>query len=523
MVLDIIPQTTVEYDEPLDETLSELEVLSLGALIDKYSPDELRDIGMDSLSTDEADLFDGFRRHGRDAMSGSCDFTHLDKLKARAKVRAHFDSLVETSKEPIAKTLLAEARAEAIKAKVARCHEHVLFGSCPNGHRYAKELYSGFEFCPICGKDGSPAHGRRIARWFPKVQQVESMAYIVVEHSLKNRDKYRTREQLEASGRLVTFVLSGNYEVKQRRAGGELLRQGDVARIKAKWFARGLRRKHYFGDIPVAGCASQVPPLVMLPSGIPAASQKSNIHDNVLADGGYLTGGRLKRIQGFLREAFCEPDLIVHYEYTREPARKWHWLAYVTRATFLDIDWDKHLAAELDGFRNMHSWGKWADLATHPEAAKWSLDDLAGEDKTEADGLNIVAINKLAKSICPKDGLRIVWQKPRQITELCAEQASGGTINFGGGYHELRSIKPCGHVLDSPEVADRREVERVKAKSRRQNVRYEYFEAYHSMCVVNENGSLVEVLDTGSEQDAVNFCMGKHIGLDSGGGGLYAS
>ncbi|GAI73676.1 unnamed protein product, partial [marine sediment metagenome] len=50
-------------------------------------------------------------------------------------------------------------------------------GECENGHRFAKELVCGKEWCSVCGEDGSTAHMRRFARWLPKAQQLEVMGY----------------------------------------------------------------------------------------------------------------------------------------------------------------------------------------------------------------------------------------------------------------------------------------------------------------------------------------------------------
>lgn len=499
MVVDVVEQRDVR-DDSLDDILSVDEFASLDSVVSRLSADEQAHIGFNSCDDDDEFTFDAFRVRGHDGMSGeSIEFTPADKAKAKRKVASHMALVDDSIKEQVDKIMLAEARAERVKEKVKRCHEHVTFGACPNGHRYAKELYSGFEFCPICGADGSSAHGRKIARWLPKMFQIDSMGLFVIEHSLVNRDKYRTRAALEASGRLTTEVLSGNWEVKQRRARGEMLRRGEVAEIKAGWYARALRRKHFFGDIPkvaeaeskICGSADfgMIEALVMLDFGIPASSQKSNIHENVIVDGAFILPQRLEYIKSCLREAFKEPDLIVHYGYTNEASRKWHALVYVTRATFLDIDWDKHLAAEMVGFRNMRSWGKWDG------APVWSLSELKGEDKSEADELNVEAINQLGQSLCPKDGLPIKWGKPRLMTELKAEIDAGGTVDYGGGYHELRSIRPCGHVLDNEPCADKLRGAKDRARARRGSIHYEYSVAYGSTVAVNEHGVIIEVLD----------------------------
>ncbi|GAI45337.1 unnamed protein product, partial [marine sediment metagenome] len=64
-------------------------------------------------------------------------------------------------------------------------------GECQNGHRFAKELVCGKEWCEVCGEDGSVAHLRRFARWLPKVQQLGVMGYFVFTIPQELRSKYR--------------------------------------------------------------------------------------------------------------------------------------------------------------------------------------------------------------------------------------------------------------------------------------------------------------------------------------------
>ncbi|GAH29192.1 unnamed protein product, partial [marine sediment metagenome] len=60
-----------------------------------------------------------------------------------------------------------------------KCPGYWIQGSCENGHRYAKELYCGREWCPVCGEEWSATHQRRFSRWISKATQIRTMGYFV--------------------------------------------------------------------------------------------------------------------------------------------------------------------------------------------------------------------------------------------------------------------------------------------------------------------------------------------------------
>jgi hypothetical protein len=283
------------------------------------------------------------------------------------------------------------------------------------------------------------------------------MGYFVIEWPLQSRDKLRNSSALSLAGITVKGVLSGEYELKKRRRAGTITNK-QAAELKSRYYNRGLRRWHFFGDIEhelshigikwltpppaddtefaVQGCSAFIsfkfrpteqPPTLTLPT------LKTNIHLNVLVEAGYLPKGWLRHIQYNLREALHEPNLIVHYGYTKQYGQMVHILKYVTRATFLDINWDKWLAGQLYGFRNMHSWGVWSG----PEL--WSLTELTGAAAAEVAGLDIKAINSLGESRCYLDGLPIRWSKPRPIHLLADEPIKQ---ELGAGYYRLADTPP---------------------------------------------------------------------------------
>jgi len=253
-------------------------------------------------------------------------------------------------------------------------------GECENGHRFAKELVCGKEFCSVCGEDGSIAHMRRFARWLPKIVQVDSMGYFVFTLPEGVRSEYRTKKSLAKLGHDVQGLL------------------------KAFGYSRGLRRWHWFGD----------------------KSTKYHPHLNCLVDGGFVSSDRLDAIKRGYASILGVDLADVNYRYRRSPGKMVHTLKYITRATFRDYDWDIDMAMELRGFRNMVVWGRglWAGQAA------WSLADLKGKAKAEVEGLDIEAIDALVNKVCPVCGKPLVWGEALPIGLLNMVEKE----DLGAGY-----------------------------------------------------------------------------------------
>jgi hypothetical protein len=381
--------------------------------------------------------------------------------------------------EPIDSRTVALMRSQKLQSSIGHCPEHWVHGSDDAGHNFAKEIYCGYEYCPICGQKNSAAHLRRFARWLPKVQSVKSIGYFVIEMPMRGRERWHSKSALETAGKLATSVLKGDYEIEQRRAAGEIIHKSAVNKIHSRWFTQGLRRWHYFGDSP-----EQIGAAVEFEQGVEQltlsddfSTTKYNPHLNIIVSAGMIPAEKLERIKSMLRQAFNEPQLIVNYSFTTEPGRMVHLLKYVTRATFLDIHWDKFLAGSLYGFRNMRSWGKW-----DTDSPEWSLTDLASDAVDEVAGLNIEAINKLGQSFCYIDGLPITWSRPQPISMLhmIQEQQPDKVENLGAGYYRLPDlIIPLNDSCESPEMklteqinkylADYRAEQRCKVPSRHES------------------------------------------------------
>ncbi len=412
-------------------------------------------------------------------------YAHGDWARAAA-LETTYQLLAETT--PVPAEIRVRIAAARIGDRIGKCPESYLHGSDANGHRFAKELYCGAEWCPVCGKKDSPAHLRRVSRWWPKAQQVRELGEMVIEFPLASRDKPRSKRKLEEYGKIAVWVLTGQAEVdsrrypgpsirdlalwhvagrKKRHDGSQVLCKGVVAEIKARYFARGMRRWHFFGDVReelrqlhLAGVDMPEPESE---AAIFQPTAKSNCHLNVLLDAGYIPKPKLRHIKSMLYQAFGEPVLDVYYGYAKTPGQIVHVLKYVTRATFKNYKWDEYLAGQLYGFRNMRSWGKWLSaeyLKKHPEAALWTQADI-GEAKSEIEGVNIEAINSLGESKCYKCGLPIIWSKPRPIGEL---RSIADKVDLGAGYYELPSVAPCGHVPETDKMRWRRWYLNIKAR-----------------------------------------------------------
>ncbi len=258
---------------------------------------------------------------------------------------------------------------------------------CENGHRFAKEIACGKEWCLVCGEDGSVAHLRRFARWLPKAQQFEVMGYIIFTIPEELRSKYRTKKALSELGHQVQELLKGFG------------------------YSRGLRRWHFFGD----------------------KSTKYHPHLNCLIDGGWLPPATLEAIKRAYASLLETEVVDVKYLYRLSAGKMVHSLRYVCRSTFRDFDWDIELALELRGFRNMVVWGR-GQWDSEPS---WSLADLKGKARAEVEGLDIEAIEALTEKRCPVCGEAVVWGEALPIGLLDMVEKRP----LGAGYYRLADMR----------------------------------------------------------------------------------
>lgn len=275
-----------------------------------------------------------------------------------------------------------------LEATCGRGKGYFIVAECPDGHRHAKELVCNKDWCSVCGKKHSIAHMRRFARWLPKVMQFKSMGYLVFTLPQELESKYRVKKDLAGLGHQVQELLKG------------------------LGFARGLRRWHWFGE----------------------KSTRWRPHLNVLVDGGFISQEIIAAIKAGYASILGVNLADVNYRYRPTPGKMVHTLGYVTRATFLDDEWDLEMALELHGFRNMVVWGRglW-DLKP-----AWSKDQLHGKARSEVEGLDLAAIEALVEKRCPVCGQLVLWGEALPIALLDKVDSKP----LGAGYHRLSDLSP---------------------------------------------------------------------------------
>ena len=301
-----------------------------------------------------------------------------DGMDVQVDGRHYLDLIAKSTPDLASKTCL---KIESLDPLARECGAWALVGQCRNGHCFAAKLYCGREWCSECREQ---IHRRRIARWLPKAQQLESMGYWVITFPLELRPLLRNKAILRKVGKKAVAVL------------------------RSEGFSRGLRRWHWFGDTP----------------GV------YNPHLNVIVDGKYLRGEKLEAVKQAIRGALLPRtmrqhyNLVINYSYTKAPGKMYHTLKYVTRATFLDYTWDDCMASRLWNFRNNLSWGKWEG----PEV--WPVNTRK---------LELCAISELQQNRCPTCGEALRWRsKPVDSIWLLI----WGARDIGAGYYQLPDIRP---------------------------------------------------------------------------------
>jgi len=290
------------------------------------------------------------------------------------------------------------------------CGCQCLIGQDEDGNRIAKRIVCGREWCEDC-RDIS--HRRRIARVLPRLFQIDCMGYDVTTFPLEVRPMMRNPRVLAIIGK------------KARKEYRKMGYRG----VFTRW--------HYFGE----------------------HGEKYHPHLNVLYDGGYLSDEQLAMKKDLIRRKLLPrsiaktigKDLVIHCDYTSDPKRKMHWIKYVTKASFRDIEWDEALANALYGFHNGCFAGTWDD------SPKWKL---TGTDK------KFNALLPLAEGKHPVSGKPIVWnRRPIPCVLVLMEEP----VDIGGGYYLLPPIRepPAGrrqptNLIELPDGDYRKQPNRVR-------------------------------------------------------------
>lgn len=254
--------------------------------------------------------------------------------------------------------------------KLPACCPGYQAGNCSRRqHYYAAPMLCGKEYCPDCGRDGSPIHARRFARWQEAIGRQAKLGYFVFTFP-KN-----VRFLLMDKAALAAF----RYAIRRK-----LRREG---------FTSGLARWHFFGDCEHCqglGCT------LCRQTG---ASREWHPHLNILVNKGYLAPSVLAQLikelqtvaRNFIRRLIrehltnwdryiekwklstwqqrnikpsidalkellrCKENYVIDYSYTSTPSKIANRLKYVLRSTWRHFD--AELKDTLHNFRNCTRWG----------------------------------------------------------------------------------------------------------------------------------------------------------------------
>ena len=269
------------------------------------------------------------------------------------------------------------------------CSQGFIKGICSGGHQFAKLLLCGREWCPDCGADQSMSHKRRIARWWPKVMQMEKLGYLVITVPPMIREQIKDKKALSD---FRTYV-----KRKLQRMG----------------YDRGLIRYHWAGE----------------------DGKTWHPHLNILIEEMFMP----KKVMAEIKRDLCtwfsnyfdeDPAKLkinMWYSYSKPlsstfVAHKIHKLKYITRATMkVHPSWD--IVKVLKGFRTTSTWGKW-------DKSKENTSELAS----------------LEAGLCPHPECRqkIAWEggKENVISSRSKwfKSAILRPVDGGGGYYHLSNL-----------------------------------------------------------------------------------
>jgi len=144
------------------------------------------------------------------------------------------------------------------RGDIPKCSPGYVSGACAGGHKFAAPFLCGKEYCRDCGRDGSPIHARRLARWAGLAASFASLGYLVFTFPKEVRFLFLDKKIL------------ADYRYQLRR---KLQRDG---------YTKGLARWHFFGDCPhcnASGCYQ---------CNNTGAGKDFNPHLNVFIDQGYI-------------------------------------------------------------------------------------------------------------------------------------------------------------------------------------------------------------------------------------------
>jgi hypothetical protein len=262
------------------------------------------------------------------------------------------------------------------------CITGYIYGSSSTNH-FFKAVNCGREWCPICGKDRSIAHERRIERLRERFEQIareyiqdddgnflktpkgfydtreKNLGYLVITCPEIYRREMENPKNLKAWKEFWKRKLKRTEVIHLEPIHARHVKTGRMRKVPQsivrKGISRGIIRYHWCGD----------------------DGKTFKPHLNILIPKGYideriLETWRRQNAAWFMKEFRTGemPTGNLYYQYTKSPAKKLHILRYVTRATFRELTPDNmHLTGEksLKGFRNTTCFGKFRKDAVPPE------------------------------------------------------------------------------------------------------------------------------------------------------------
>lgn len=238
---------------------------------------------------------------------------------------------------------------------VFKCSQGYLRTICPDNHIIEKTIVCGREWCRDCGKSGSIIHKRKIRRWIPYAEQMESFGgaqYLVITIPDTIRSFFATKKDLND---FRTFIR--RYLKRNKLTGQD---------------ARGLMRYHFAGECPDCKNRKQNVSNCSTCEGT-GGGKKFHPHLNILLQGSWIKpedleafknsiGKYFKRVSG----KFYKANVNTKY-YKKEIDFK-HKVKYITRATWRF--YDKKICSLIHAFRNNTVFGKFEKTETVQEATE---------------------------------------------------------------------------------------------------------------------------------------------------------
>jgi len=212
--------------------------------------------------------------------------------------------------------------------RLPSCCKGFLKGTCENGHKYAKAILCGKEYCYHCGEKWSWIHQRRYYRWLPKVKALGTVGYLVVTIPLEHREFFLDKRRLNEFRRYC------------------------IRLFKRRGYNRGLCRWHWCGE----------------------DGNTWHPHLNFLFNEKWISKEDLHE----LREKICNkislmmrvsiPTIVINYQYSDKAWKQRHWARYITRATWRKFS--EPIAQVVKGYRNDVVWGEWVNKKRENDVAK---------------------------------------------------------------------------------------------------------------------------------------------------------